>query len=646
MDKPLWQPNKQTYQHSYLQQFMQQQQYIDYDSLYQWSIDHPEQFWAALAQFAGINFNSPAKHVLQHADDLEKAIWFDGATLNFAEQLLQRRDNHTALIFAGENGERRRMSYAELYQEVAKLTHYLRSIGIKSGDRIAGFMPNCIETVVAMLASTAIGAIWSSCSPDFGLSGLINRFQQIEPSILFAVNYHSYKGHTYDHTDKIAQLQAALPSLQKTIVVPFINKQAEISSLTNAIDYQDCINNKATDITFEAFDFNHPIYILYTSGTTGKPKCMLHGAGGTLLQHKKELMLHTDLHPEDTFFFFTTCGWMMWNWLISGLSIGATLVLYDGFPFYPKKLNLFALIDELKINVFGVGAKHIEFISKGKTTPINTYQLNSLKTILTTGSPLLPESFDYVYQKIKHDVRLSSISGGSDIISCFVLGNPLLPVYRGEIQCRGLGMKVEVFDDDGSPVREQQGELVCTAPFPSMPVCFWNDKDGEKYHNAYFSSYPNVWAHGDYAKLTKHNGMIIYGRSDATLNPKGVRVGTAEIYNQVDKIPEILDCIAVGQNWQGNQRIVLFVKLRDGISLGKDLLRHIKATIRNNTSPHHVPAKIMQVPDIPRTISGKNVEIAVKKILDGKPIKNGSALANPESLDFFRHLDERLHWIE
>ncbi len=645
MDTPLWKPTNTDLKQSHMAQFINfvnQQQHLslsDYQSLYKWSITEPNVFWEAVWHYCKIIAEQPAKQAFIAGKTMRDATWFSGAKLNFALNLLSRRDNHPAIIYACENGERATLSYQTLYQKVINLVAHLKQLGIQPGDRIAGFLPNRPETIIAMLATTYLGAIWSSCSPDFGLQGLLDRFAQIEPAILLATTAHSYNGKTHHHLSKIKSLQEKLPSLKQTIVISHIEK-ADISALKNAIFFEDIPDSTTTIAEPEHFPFNHPAFILYSSGTTGIPKCMVHGAGNVLIQHLKELMLHTDLHPNDKIFFYTTCGWMMWNWLVSSLAVGATVVLYEGSPVYPNSNTLFDLIDEVGITIFGVGAKLLETAENYALVPMKTHSLKSLRCILTTGSPLLPQSFDYVYQKVKSSVRLSSISGGSDIVSCFVLGNPILPVYRGEIQSRGLGMDVQVYNDHGESVIDEKGELVCTLPFPSMPLYFWNDPNGEKYFNAYFKRFSNVWAHGDYALLTHHDGVIIFGRSDATLNPGGIRIGTAEIYREVEHFPQIIDCLATAQRWQGSERIILFVVMKENESLNNELIKSIKTNIRNHISPHHVPAKIIAVPDLPRTISGKTVELAVKNIIHGKPVKNISALANPETLDYFKDLNE------
>ncbi len=645
MNTPLWQPHTTAIHNSQLWQFIElinhkhQLQLQDYAALHQWSIAQPALFWSEVWDFCGIKGHK-GQRVIDTANKLQDTRWFSDSTLNFADNLLSRHDDHPAIIYADENGNRQTITYHTLHQQVAKFANYLQSIGVSAGDRVVGFLPNPPTTLIAMLASAGLGAVWSACSADFGLQGLLDRFSQIQPKVLIATDQHHYQGKSFSHIEMLAKLQQALPSLQQTIIVPNQPSTPNLSTLKNTITFQQAITSQPTQIEWQPFPFAQPLYILYSSGTTGKPKCMVHGAGNTLIQHVKELTLHTNLTPQDNIFFFTTCGWMMWHWLVSSLAVGATVVLYEGAPFYPTPSALFDLIDEVDISIFGVGAKIIEGAAKANLKPMHTHKLNSLRCILTTGSPLLPESFDYVYQNIKKDIRLSSISGGSDIIACFALGNPILPVYRGELQCIGLGMNVKILDTKGHAVINQKGELTCHNAFPSMPLYFWNDQDGSKYQQAYFNQYPNIWAHGDYACITHHHGLIIYGRSDATLNPSGVRIGTAEIYNQVEKIDAVIDCMAIGQAWEGSERIILFVQLRQDESLTDSLIQTIKHTIRDNTSPKHVPAKIIQVPELPRTISGKLVELAVKNIIHHQPVKNVEALANPDALDFFKQIDE------
>ncbi|MCJ7800774.1 MAG: acetoacetate--CoA ligase, partial [Candidatus Marinimicrobia bacterium] len=528
-----------------------------------------------------------------------------------------------------------------LFDKVSILASAMRNAGVQSGDRIAGFLPNMPIAIIAMLATASIGAIWSSCSPDFGIKGVLDRFEQIKPKILFTVDGYNYNGKKFNYLDKVNQITEKLPSLKYVVVNPYISHLVELTDIPNGISYQHFIkNNKSKKNHFEQLPFDHPLYIMYSSGTTGMPKAIVHGAGGTLVQHLKELRLHTNLTRDDTIFYFTTCGWMMWNWLVSSLAVGATVVLYDGSPFYPDGNAMWNLVDELGITVFGTSAKYIASCNMAGIQPIANNKLSKLKTILSTGSPLMNESFDYVYTNVKRDVMLSSIAGGTDIISCFVLGNPNLPVYRGEIQCKGLGMNVHAFSENGKSLINKQGELVCTNPFPSMPIYFWNDPDGEKYIKAYFDEYPGIWHHGDYISISEHNGITMHGRSDATLNPGGVRIGTSEIYRVVENMSEIDDSLVIGQEWQGDERVILFIKLNDGFILNDDLKSNISYAIKSNCSPRHVPSKILETPDIPYTINGKKVEIAVKKIIGGGIIGNRDALANPESLDYFRNIPE------
>jgi acetoacetyl-CoA synthetase len=613
----------------------------DYPTLYQWSIDAPEQFWSSVWSFGGVIAGSRGGPVLRRGDRMPGAEWFPEARLNFAENLLRRRDDTPAIVFWGEDGLRRTLSHAELYQQVSRLSRTMRDWGLQPGDRVAGYLPNLPETIVAMLAATSLGAIWSSCSPDFGARGVVDRFGQIEPKLLFAADGYFYNGKTHDSLARIAEIRDQLPSVERVVIVPYTRETPASEALPGAVSFAAALVTGAPDeIAFERLPFDHPVYILYSSGTTGAPKCIVHGAGGTLLQHLKEHLLHADLKPGDRLFYFTTCGWMMWNWLVSGLASGATLLLYDGSPFHPDGNALFDLAQQERMNVFGTSAKFIDAVAKAGLEPARSHDLSSLRAMLSTGSPLVPESFDFVYQKIKRDLCLSSISGGTDIISCFVGGNPIGPVWRGEIQARGLGMKVEVYDEEGRAVRGEKGELVCAAPFPSMPVEFWNDPDGRRYREAYFEKYPGVWCQGDFAELTAHDGVIIYGRSDAVLNPGGVRIGTAEIYRQVEQIEEVMESLVIGQEWRGDVRLVLFVRLRDGAQLDAELNDRIKDRIRKNATPRHVPAKLLQVADIPRTKSGKIVELAVREVVHGRPVKNREALANPEALDLFTSFPE------
>ncbi len=646
-NKPLWEPSRERVERANLSRFIkfvcaQYDLALDgWADLYDWSIRQPERFWVAVWDFCGIRAMGDREPVLVDPDRMPGARWFPEVRLNFAENLLRHRDERPALLWRGELAAGRELSYAELHEQVSRLQQALREAGVGPGDRVAGFMPNIPETVIAMLAATSLGAIWSSCSPDFGINGVLDRFGQITPKVLFTAASYAYGGKRHDCLERVAAIAKALPSIEHVIVVPHLERPPDLCSVPRARQLDDFIApHAARAVEFERLPFAHPLYIMYSSGTTGVPKCIVHSAGGTLIQHLKELVLHTDIKRDDRVFYYTTCGWMMWNWLVSTLATGATVVLYDGSPFHPDGNALWDMADALGISVFGTSAKWIAATDKAGVKPRQTHKLLALRTILSTGSPLAPESFDYVYRDVKERVLLSSISGGTDIISCFALGNPLLPVRRGELQCRGLGMKVEILDDDGKPVRETPGELACTAPFPSMPIGFWNDPDGAKYRAAYFERVPGVWCHGDYAELTANDGVIILGRSDAVLNPGGVRIGTAEIYRQVERVPEVLESLAIGQNWEHDVRVVLFVRLRDGITLDEALKKRIAATIREHTTPRHVPAKIIQVADIPRTISGKIVELAVRDIVHNRPVKNTDALANPQALELFRNLPE------
>ncbi len=639
-DNPiLWEPSDEKRKSSAMYRFMRKQGCDDYDSLYRWSTDDSAAFWRALCEFCDIRFTTPPGTILKRPDNIMDAGWFAGSELNYAEHLLRHEGGREALVFSAEDGARRALSFDELRDAVAGVAAGLRRAGVVKGDRVGGYLPNCPEAIIAMLATTSIGAIWSSCSPDFGVTGVVDRFGQIEPKVLFTANAYFYNGKRFDCLDTVAQIVGAIPSIERTVVVPFAAGEIDASG----IDFAVTLGSFAvagSDLEFEAVPFDHPLFIMYSSGTTGAPKCIVHGHGGTLLQIVKEHALHCDTGAGDRLFYFTTCGWMMWNWLATGLATGATLVLFDGSPFYDDGRVLWKMAEREKLTVFGTSAKYISALQKAGVRPRDEFDLPQLRAVLSTGSPLAPESFDFVYDAIGGDLQLSSIAGGTDIISCFVLGNPMLPVRRGEIQCRGLGIAVEFFDDAGNSLLEERGELVCTRPFPSAPVGFWNDPDDAKYRAAYFEKYPGVWAHGDFAELRKTGGIVIHGRSDAVLNPGGVRIGTAEIYRQVEKLDEVVESIAIGQDWEDDVRVVLFVVLRDGVELDDDLRGRIRRVIRDNTTPRHVPAKIVAVPEIPRTKSGKIVEIAVRTVVHGEQVKNTEALANPEALRHFRDIPD------
>jgi len=608
----------------------------DYHSLWKWSTEDVERFWAFWWQHADLIVSSQPDKTLLAGGSFKKDSWFPNARLNFAENLLRFRDDQPAIVFRGEDGNREELSYKELFDLSASVANELQALGIKAGDRVAAIMPNRPETVVAMLATTWLGAIWSSCSPDFGTDGILERFEQIEPSILIAIDGYQFKGSTISVCQKVESIKNKLNC--RSIVVNW----QRCGQVSDAISWTALTKNKNPPPDFHQLRFNDPVYILFSSGTTGKPKCIVHGIGGTLLQHVKEHRIHTDISRKDVLFYFTTCGWMMWNWLVSGLASGCTLLLLDGNPFFPHPDALMKIADDEVISVFGTSEKYLSALQKEGVRPIEEFSFSSLRTILSTGSPLIPESFDYVYESIKREVQLSSISGGTDIVSCFVLGCPILPVHRGELQCRGLGMAVDVWNDNGESIRNEPGELVCTKPFPSKPIYFWNDPDGTQYHNAYFNRFENVWCHGDWAQLTDNYGLIITGRSDTVLNPGGVRIGTAEIYRQVERIPNIVESIAVGQDWQGDVRVILFVVLKEGETLTKSLQSEIKLSVRNNASPRHVPAIILQVKDIPRTRSGKITELAVRDVINHRPLANKEALANPEALEEFKDRTELL----
>lgn len=611
----------------------------NYDTFHDWSIRERGAFWSAVWDYCGV-VGSKGGVALTNGDDMLKARFFPHAELNFAENLLAHPGEGDALIFRGENKVTDRWSWQRLTAMVSRLQQAMQAMGVKSGDRIAAMMPNMPETVALMLAASSLGAIWSSCSPDFGEQGVLDRFGQIEPSLFIACDGYWYNGKRQDVADKVAAVAARLAV--PVLVVPYAgDASALIERLENGRSLEQYVAPfSVQEIIYRRLPFAHPLYILFSSGTTGVPKCIVHSAGGTLLQHLKEHRFHCGLAAGDRLFYFTTCGWMMWNWLASGLACGATLCLYDGSPFYPDGNVLFDYAAEEKFAVFGTSAKYIDAVRKGGLTPKTTHDLSSLRLMTSTGSPLSPEGFSFVYEGIKDDIQLASISGGTDIVSCFVLGNPLKPVWRGEIQGPGLGLAIDVWNDDGQPVRGEKGELVCTKAFPSMPIMFWNDPEGAKYHAAYFERFDNVWCHGDFAEWTEHGGIVIHGRSDATLNPGGVRIGTAEIYNQVEQLDEVTEAICIGQDFEDDVRVILFVRLVDGVTLDEALDKKIKAKIRTGASPRHVPAKIIQVRDIPRTKSGKIVELAVREVVHGRPVKNKEALANPEALDLFANLAE------
>ena len=621
----------------------------DYGQLHQWSVDQKESFWTDLWDYAGIVSSRRGDSVLENGQQMPGARWFAQARLNYAENLLKEPDASTALIFKGEQGDLTSLSRKELYAQVRAVARQLRALGVEPGDRVAGFMPNMPQTVAAMLAVTSIGAVWSSCSPDFGVNGVRDRFGQIEPKVLFTADGYRYAGKSHDSLAVVSELAEALPSLKAIVVVSFLDAGGSLTGSAQALhksfeawlDEDDSAQDEK--IIFEQLPFDHPLYIMFSSGTTGQPKCIVHSAGGTLLQQVKEHLFHADVHEGDKLFFFTTCGWMMWNWLVTALAVKATLLLYDGSPFHPDGNVLFDYAQQTGMTHFGTSAKFIDACNKAGLSPRHTHKLPALRSVMSTGSPLVPESFDYVYEHIATDVCLSSMSGGTDIVSCFVLGNPAGPVYRGELQCKGLGMDVQVFSEQGKrlPVGEK-GELVCTQPFPSMPIGFFGDDDGSRYHEAYFARFDNVWCHGDYVADTEHGGQVIFGRSDSVLNPGGVRIGTAEIYRQVESFDEIVEALVIGQQWQGDVRVVLFVRLRDGLQLDDDLRTRVARHVRQQTTPRHVPARIIQVADIPRTRSGKIVELAVRKVVHGDKVDNIEALANPDALKLFEQLPELL----
>ena len=603
-----------------------------YDQLYEWSINNPSIFWDNISKFCDINFSHQPKNILERHESFIGSKWFEGATLNFAENLLKHKDDSLAIEYFCEDKIKGKITYKELHEQVRVCYLHLKSLGVKKGDRVAGYLPNIPQTIIAMLATSALGAVWSSCSPDFGIRGVLDRFEQINPKVLFVADGYFYKGKKIDLTSNILEIQSSLSSLKETICINIVNAKKNIQ-----VSYWDDIPKNEGKINFEQVSFSHPLYIMYSSGTTGKPKSIVHSVGGTLIQHLKELVLHCDLKKEDKIFYFTTCGWMMWNWLVSSLSVGATVVLYDGNPFYPNENSLLKLMDSIEVSIFGTSAKYISHIEQNNILP-NQFNFKKLRMILSTGSPLVNENYDFIYSHWKEDVQLCSISGGTDIISCFALGNPLKPIIKGRLQSIGLGMNVKSFDENGKSLIGTKGELVCLDPFPSMPIYFYKDTDNDKYKNAYFDKYPNIWKHGDYVSIYEDGSVEIFGRSDTTLNPGGVRIGTAEIYRVMDKFDDVDDSVVIGYKFESDELIILFVKTSEK-KLNQELIKDIKYKIKHNCSPRHVPFKIIPVKDIPYTINGKKVEIAVKNIIEGKNVTNIDALSNPESLNYFKEID-------
>jgi acetoacetyl-CoA synthetase len=648
MSSLLWKPSEETIKNTNMYKFMLfinkkcGTDFEEYSPLYQWSIDNIPEFWASFWEYADIKYSKPFNSVVDDLNKMPGAKWFEGARLNFAENLLRYRDNHRAFTFRGETQKSATMSYAKLYDYVARLAKSLREIGVTPGDRVAAYMPNMMETAVAMLAATSIGATWASCATDIGSGAVLDRFGQIEPKVLFTVDGYFYKGRAFNSLSNAAEITKGIPSVEKVIVVSYTEEKPDINHIPNSTHYYDFLSKEnELEIQFQQLPFDHPVYIMFSSGTTGKPKCLVQGAGGILINHLKELRLHTDLRREDVHFFVTTCSWMMWNWLLSSLAVGNTLILYDGNPGYPDPGAMWKLVQDEKVTMFGTSASYINFIRSQGLKPGRDYDLSSLREIWQTGSPLSPEGFEYVYEEIKKDVWFNSSSGGTDINGCFCTGSPISPVYAGELQSPALGMKINVYDEIGNPIVDREGELVCEAPAPSMPLYFWNDPDNKKYKEAYFDVYPNVWRHGDYVKINSETGgLTFYGRSDAVLKPSGVRIGTAEIYNQVEKLEEIADSLAIGQNWKGDQRIILFVRPAEAYTLTKDLKGKIKKILHEKASPRHVPAKIIEIPDIPYTLNMKKVESAVTNIIHGRPVLNRDALINPESLDYYENISE------
>jgi acetoacetyl-CoA synthetase len=643
--EPIWSPSSERVERARLTRFMRfvreryQAPVPDYAALHRWSIEFPENFWSALWDFCEVRAHTRATRIIEDGNRMPGARWFIDARLNYAENLLRRADDAPAIIFRNERGERRQLSWRELRSETARIADGLRAAGVKPGDRVAGYLPNLPETVIAMLATTSLGAVWSSCSPDFGPSGVLDRFGQIAPKVLFAADGYRYAGKTLDCMATVREVKQTIASIERVVLVPYLNERPAIETIDSAVTFA-AFGDRAATLSFEQLPFDHPVFILYSSGTTGVPKCIVHCAGGALLQQLKENTLHADMGPDDRYFYSTTTGWVMWNGLVSGLATGATIVLFDGAPLQPDPRVLWRLAHDERITIFGTSPRFLVACEQAGIRPRCELELGALRTIISTGSPLNPPSYRYVYREVKPDVHLASISGGTDLMACFGCGCPIQPVYEGEIQVLSLGMKTEIYDDAGKPLHGEQGELVCTAPFPSVPIGFWGDTDGSRFHATYFARYPNVWWHGDLATITCRGGLIVHGRSDAVLNPGGVRIGTAEIYRQIEKVEEVAESIAISQQWQGDVRIVLFVRLRAGLTLDDALRDKIRNTIRANTTPRHVPARIVQAPDLPRTINGKLVELAVREAVHGRAVKNLDALANPQALEFFKDLPE------
>ena len=643
--EPIWSPSPERIARAKLTRFMRfvRERYHapvpDYPALHRWSIEFPENFWSALWDFCEVRAQTRATQILEDGNRMPGARWFIDARFNYAENLLRRDGDTPAIIFLNERGQRRELSWRELRQQTARIADGLRAAGVQPGDRVAGYLPNIPETVIAMLAATSLGAVWSTCSPDFGLSGVLDRFGQITPKVLFAADGYRYAGKTLDCMATVREVKQKIPSIERVVLVPYLSERPALDTIDSAVAFADFGNN-AAQLSFAQLPFDHPGFILYSSGTTGVPKCIVHSAGGALLQQLKEHTLQTDMGPDDRFFYYTTCGWVMWNALAGGLASGATIVLFDGAPLLPDPRVLWRMAHDERITIFGTSPRFLVACEQAGIRPRREFELGALRTIISTGSPLNPPSYRYVYREVKPDVLLASITGGTDLMACFGGGCPIQSVYEGEIQALSLGMKTEVYDDDGQSLQGQQGELVCTAPFPSVPIGFWGDTGGTRFHGTYFARYPNVWWHGDLATITTRGGLVVHGRSDAVLNPGGVRIGTAEIYRQVEKIEEVAESIAIAQQWQGDVRVVLFVRLRDAAVLDSNLRDKIRNTIRVNTTPRHVPAKIVQAPDLPRTINGKVVELTVRDVVHGRPVKNLDALANPQALEFFKDLAE------